>query len=84
MLRTKALWRPSALVKLYSLLQPRLLREPLFRRAQLEVLNQLLIPLLGLTGMPALLEFLEVKLNDHKEDMLRAAGFQLRFREPFS
>ncbi|CAJ1397237.1 unnamed protein product [Effrenium voratum] len=33
------------------------------------VLNQLLIPLLGLTGMPALLEFLEVKLNDHKEDI---------------
>lgn len=30
-------------------------------------MNQLLIPLLGLTGIPALLEFLEVKLNDQHE-----------------
>ena len=30
-------------------------------------MNQLLIPLLGLTGIPALLEFLEVKLHDEKE-----------------
>ena len=34
----------------------------------LQVLNQLLIPLLGLTGIPALLEFLEVKLTDHTQD----------------
>eukprot|EP00439_Symbiodinium_sp_Y106_P039195 s5826_g4.t2 len=33
------------------------------------VLNQLLIPLLGLTGIPALLEFLEVKLTDHTQDI---------------
>lgn len=28
-----------------------------------------MIPLLGLTGIPALLEFLEVRLNDQKEDI---------------
>lgn len=33
------------------------------------VLNQLLIPLLGLTGIPALLECLEVKLADHTQDI---------------
>ena len=37
-----------------------------------EVMNQLLIPLLGLTGIPALLEFLEVKLKDEKEDGMSA------------
>ena len=36
----------------------------------LKVMNQLLIPLLGLTGIPALLEFLEVRLAaaDQKQD----------------
>ncbi|CAK9010553.1 CSC1-like protein 1 (Transmembrane protein 63A) [Durusdinium trenchii] len=54
------------------------------------VMNQLLIPLLGLTGIPALLEFLEVKLHDEKEDisilqlldgsMLRSPGlFYVRY-----
>eukprot|EP00435_Cladocopium_sp_Y103_P021254 s3217_g5.t1 len=54
------------------------------------VLNQLLIPLLGLTGIPALLEFLEVRLNDQHEDisilqlldgsMLRSPGvFYVRY-----
>jgi len=54
------------------------------------VMNQLLIPLLGLTGIPALLEFLEVKLNDQHEDisilqlldgsMLRSPGlFYVRY-----
>ncbi|CAE7342959.1 TMEM63A [Symbiodinium natans] len=33
------------------------------------VLNQLLIPLLGLTGIPALLEFLEMKITDQTQDI---------------